>query len=644
MKQVNQGAPRAAELFKDTYRQECHRINRIMTWLLLGQWVAGILFALFYSPLTWIGQTYEIHVHVWVAVLMGGGLSGFGILWLRQFPETALTRHVVAVIQMLWSALLIHLSGGRIETHFHIFASLAILSVYRDWKILVTATVTVAADHFVRGVWYPLSAFGVVTESPFRWLEHAAWVIFEISFLIPGCIRLRKDIYEMCAQQTDLERSKRMTEEKIQKRTQALVDTNRKLAVKTRETEKMALVARFTDNAVIITDSKSRIEWTNEAFTRMTGFTLEECRGKNPQDILKGPETNPQVSQIIQNAETIQQGYDVEIVNHFRDGLPCWLSIESRPIFNDKQEIIRFVQIASNISARKKVERERERLQDQLVASSRQAGMAEIATNVLHNVGNILNSVNVSATLLQTRFDGHRLSSLQKVTRLLQDHEENFVTFVRDDPRGKKLPNYLHKLVDALQKEQNHIDLELEELLHNIEHIKEIVSVQQSMAQVSGMSQELCPHDLIESALNAVKASLGNHGIQIVKNIDHEMQPFYSDKHKILQILINLISNAKDAVVEHDTASPTIEIEVSGTDEEVVFNVRDNGTGIPSDRLEKVFQHGFTTKRTGHGFGLHASANTATELQGNLTVASPGPQMGAEFQLRIPTTTSPITQ
>ena len=176
-------------LFKARYQKECLRVNGFIQWLMVAQWLAGIAFAAFYSPLTWIGNHFELHVHVWASILIGGSLSGFAILWLRTYPTAAHSRHVVATTQMLWSALLIHLSGGRIETHFHVFASLAILSIYRDWTILITATAVIAVDHFVRGVFYPLSAFGIVTESPYRWIEHALGVLFEVAFLAPGCRR-----------------------------------------------------------------------------------------------------------------------------------------------------------------------------------------------------------------------------------------------------------------------------------------------------------------------------------------------------------------------------------------------------------------------------------------------------------------------
>ena len=143
---------KSLELYHQRYQAECRWANHVFVWLMLGQFLLGLAFAFFWTPYTWIGANKAIHIHVWAAVFIGTGLSGFAIGWIRIFNDHDSTRYIVAVVQMLWSALLIHLCGGRIETHFHIFASLAILSLYRDWRVLTLATVVVAADHFIRGV------------------------------------------------------------------------------------------------------------------------------------------------------------------------------------------------------------------------------------------------------------------------------------------------------------------------------------------------------------------------------------------------------------------------------------------------------------------------------------------------------------
>ncbi len=399
------------ELFRKRYESECQLVHRFMQWIMIGQWILGIAFALLLSPLTWIGQRSEVHVHVWAALLIGTSLSGSAILWIRMYPTHAHTRHVVAIIQTLWSALLIHLSGGRIETHFHVFASLAILSTYRDWKILISATVVVALDHFVRGVFYPLSVFGIITESPYRWIEHAAWVLFEVAFLAPSCYRLRKEVWELCARQTEIEVAKRSVDLQVAQRTRELSEAFDLLAEKTAETEKLALVARYTDNAVMITDAESRIEWVNEGFTRISGYLASEVVGRRPSEFLHGEKTDANTRSVMREAIARQEGFNLQTVNYRKSGEPYWVDIEVRPIRDANGKVQRFIAIEADVTDRVLQKEEENRLNQELLDVSRKAGMAEIATGVLHNVGNILNSVNVSVSVIRRQFAKSALSN-----------------------------------------------------------------------------------------------------------------------------------------------------------------------------------------------------------------------------------------
>ncbi|MFT5299360.1 MAG: PAS domain S-box-containing protein [Mariniblastus sp.] len=623
-------------LFERRYQQECHRVNKFMMWLMFAQWVVGIGFAMFFSPFTWIGQAYEIHVHVWAAILLGGAISGFAIMWTKRFPNAAHSRHVIAICQILWSALLIHLSGGRIETHFHVFSSLAILSIYRDWKILLTATAVVAIDHFSRGVFFPLSAFGVINASPFRWMEHAAWVLFEVSFLAPGCYVLRNEIRELCAKQTEIAAAKRSVDRKVNDRTEELQSSTEKLLQKTAEAEKLALVAQYTDNAVVITDEIGRIEWVNDGFTRVTGYEASQVIGKRTSEFLQGPKSSRETAEFMRSAVRAQQGYDVEIVNYRKNGETYWVAIGARPICDFDGKVVRFIAIESDITERVNKEIERKKLNEQLVVASRLAGMAEVSTGVLHDVGNVLNSINVSATLIRNQFKKSALSNLAKISGLIMEHESNFSDFVRDDHRGQKIPAYIAKVSDALKSERDGINSEFQDLDRNVEHIKQIISVQQYMAKSTGLRQEVSPRELIADALKANKGILHDYDIEITLNIEGFIPKLISDRHRILQILVNLIKNAKDVLVDHQTPHPRIEICVSSRRGDVEFEVIDNGIGIPGDKISKIFQSGFTTKKTGHGFGLHSSANAATELGGTLTASSAGVGQGAIFRLRLP--------
>jgi PAS domain S-box-containing protein len=187
--QSNLGVGRADELFQN-HQQEIYReTDQLFARLMLFQWVAAILMAIIICPRAWAGQSSSIHFHVWAAIFLGGAISIFPIWMIHAWPGAAATRHIIAVAQMLMSVLLIDLTGGRIETHFHVFGSLVILSFYRDWRVLIPATLVVYLDHFIRGVYWPYSVYGVLSASPWRSIEHAGWVIFEDVFLVISCLR-----------------------------------------------------------------------------------------------------------------------------------------------------------------------------------------------------------------------------------------------------------------------------------------------------------------------------------------------------------------------------------------------------------------------------------------------------------------------
>ena len=194
---------------EDRYNSERHRLlvatDRLFGGLMIGQWIFAIVVALTVSPWGWEGKVKTVHMHVWTALILGGIISSLPLALVALRPGSALTRHVVAGAQMLWSALLIHLTGGRIETHFHVFGSLGILASYRDWTVLLTATVVVAADHLIRGLVWPESVYGIVNPEWWRFLEHAFWVVFAISFLVLICRRGLRDLRALAERTAELE-------------------------------------------------------------------------------------------------------------------------------------------------------------------------------------------------------------------------------------------------------------------------------------------------------------------------------------------------------------------------------------------------------------------------------------------------------
>ena len=295
--------------------------------------------------------------------------------------------------------------------------------------------------------------------------------------------------------------------------------------------------------------------------------------------------------------------------------------------------------VMMDITEAKAAEARLAELNRQLRDASRRAGMAEVATGVLHNVGNVLNSVNISASLALDRLRASKVDGLGKAAALLAQHEHDLGAFLTIDPQGRRLPGYLQRLAELLATENAGARAELEQLATNVGHIKEIVAMQQSYAQVTGVLEDLSPERLVEDALRINSTSFARHGIEIVRDF-HPAPPVRVDKHKVLQILINLLRNAKHAAEDAGRPDPRIAVTIDSEGGRGRITVRDNGVGIAPENLTNVFRHGFTTKKNGHGFGLHSGANAAKEMGGSLQVQSAGLGTGATFTLELPIATT----
>jgi DNA-binding LacI/PurR family transcriptional regulator/signal transduction histidine kinase len=278
---------------------------------------------------------------------------------------------------------------------------------------------------------------------------------------------------------------------------------------------------------------------------------------------------------------------------------------------------------------------ELKKIQAKLIETSREAGMSEVATGILHNVGNVLNSVNVSTTLIADQIRQSKIVNVARVSELLRAHEEDLATFLSGDPKGKMISPYLTGLAETLALERTTITAELAHLQKNVNHIKDIVAMQQSYARTSGVAESIVVTDLVEDALRINAGSLLRHDINVVR--DYQARPNISlEKHKVLQVLVNLVRNAEYACDESGRLDKEITLRTTVTECGVSIAVIDNGIGIPQENLTRIFAHGFTTRKDGHGFGLHSGALAAREMGGTLTGHSAGPGKGASFILELP--------
>ncbi|MFZ2853587.1 MAG: MCP four helix bundle domain-containing protein [Rhodocyclaceae bacterium] len=289
--------------------------------------------------------------------------------------------------------------------------------------------------------------------------------------------------------------------------------------------------------------------------------------------------------------------------------------------------------------------------QAELVATARQAGRAEIATNVLHNVGNVLNSVNISASLVNNQIRNSKAAGLQRAAQLIDAHAADLGDFFSHDEKGRRLPEYLNKLADALATEQTSILEELGRLARSVEHIKDIVAVQQSHGNTVRLVEPVQIRDLLDDALRINADALTRQETSVIKDYA-EVPVLPLDKHRLLQILVNLISNAGQAMAAPNGRPQRITLRVGMVDatdsgdgaaggggvHRLQICVADEGDGISAENLARIFSHGFTTRTNGHGFGLHSCILAAREMGGTLTAQSDGPGLGATFTLELPIT------
>lgn len=402
--------------------------------------------------------------------------------------------------------------------------------------------------------------------------------------------------------------------------------------------------------SVISTTPDGTITSFNPAAELMLGYSAGEIVNKADPGIFHDPnEVRKRAKELsAELGETIKPGFDVFVgrsrlgeVEHRewtyirKDGSRLPVNLGVTALRDQAGEITGYLGIAGDISELKHAVSDLETTHAQLVTASHRAGMAEVATSVLHNVGNVLNSVNTSCAVVADRIRDSRIESIAKTAELLRRQGDGLAKFVSENPRGKKLPDFLEKLAARLREEREQVLAEVGLLSKNIDHIKEIVTMQQGYAMVSSVHESVSIVELIEDSIRMNSGSLNRHAVAITR--DFADVPLVSvGKHKALQILINLISNAKHAC-QHSPAEPKeVIIRVRSEGRFVTIDVIDNGTGIPEENMTRIFTHGFTTKKDGHGFGLHGSALGAKQMGGSLAAHSAGPGKGATFSLTFP--------
>ena len=436
----------------------------------------------------------------------------------------------------------------------------------------------------------------------------------------------------------------RFAEVEKQQYTATLEDRVNKRTVDLEQSE--ARIRAIHDNmgeGLIVIDSKGYIDSINSAAQKIFSVNNKDIVGMHAIFLLANKkykdlsETENYNDEIDGPFKTSHSKHPSELEGKRIDGttFPMEMVVTSMTIGEKHMRAC----IVRDITRRKEIEESLVKAQNSLVDQAHKSGMAEIATGVLHNIGNILNSVNVSVEEIMRIARNSKVSGLVKANTMLSDNLEHIGEFISHDKKGKKLPEYYIKIGKVLEEELGQIVAESRELGDKTRMMKEVISTQQAYATASGyFTEEFQVSILVEDALKVQASSLTKWNVNVVKNFS-QTPDVAAQKSKLLQVITNLIKNAKEATVENDELNKQKEIviEIDLYNESTVYvSVYDNGCGINEENIAKIFRHGFTTKENGHGFGLHSSANAMTEMGGSLNASSEGHQQGSCFTVSIP--------
>ncbi|HYG22306.1 MAG TPA: two-component regulator propeller domain-containing protein [Verrucomicrobiae bacterium] len=500
------------------------------------------------------------------------------------------------------------------------------------------------------GIWNRDGAtFSFRVPPPF----HMTWWFRTCCGLGMGLLLLaayRWKVHQMAVRQRRLQKANESLENRVRSRTQELAY----------ERELLRTLLDFSPDSIFFKDLEGRlVRLSRSEAQNLFAIAMSRYRRENPQgelpEHLKSIEAfheyaigksdadfyEPEIAlrfrqdeeQVLQSGKPLVGRVDKTIL---QDGRTVWHMTTKVPWRDPDGRLVGSFGTSRDITDLKEAEEHAAAANQRLVDLSREAGMAEVATGVLHNVGNVLNSINVSTSILSDRVRQSKISSVARVAELCDEQGDRLGEFVQKDPRGRHLPKFLNQLAGQLARERDEALEELANLQKNVEHVKEIVSMQQSYARVMGVTQRISIVELVEDALHLNEAGLSRRQIQVVRDYREPLPEIAVDKHKLMQIVINLIRNALQACEDTDRADKKIVVGIFCEGAEIRISVSDNGVGIPRENLVRIFSHGFTTRKDGHGFGLHSGSLAARQMGGSILVESDGPGCGAVFTLALP--------
>ncbi|MEM9070697.1 MAG: ATP-binding protein [Myxococcota bacterium] len=627
---------RAHELFRAEYDHIHRRTDHMFASLLLVQWGVAIALALTTSPRVWAGSYSVVHSHVVAAIGLGGLITVFPVVLVRTRPGQPTTRYVLACAQMAWSGLLVHLTGGRIETHFHIFGSLAFLAFYRDWWVLVPATIVTAADHFLRGVLWPESIYGVVNPEWWRFLEHAGWVVFIDVFLARNCVAGRRDLERNCLRQACLEVSEAALreasvhlEERVATRTAELTETiselgQAKAEIEAREKETFEFLSNVP-LGVYVVDQQGRLVFVNGHGERFLqdGFEIGAPLLDLTFPLLRAgrdepyPATELPIRRALEGEHAQCQDCDVEAQSRLR------VSIRAAPI-QDEQGNARYALVTFEDIT------EREELHAELLQAQKLESIGQLAAGIAHEINTPMQYLGDNAHFLQRALS--KLFGVVDAYRDLLDRNNtgpDLEASIATVDKNAKLSFLRAKVPKAV-----------ENTIEGVGAVSEIVRAMKDFSHPG--SNEKTPTDInraIETTMT-VSRNTWKYVAEVNLDLDPSLPHIPALPGELNQVLLNLIVNATHAIEANsgDTKG-SISVRTRESEDAVEIDVEDSGCGMPPELLGRIFDPFFTTKEVGKGTGQGlaiARSIIADKHGGRLTVRSTLGE-GTCFTIALPT-------
>ena len=623
----------ARELLHKHQRQIFQETDRLFAWLLLAQWVFGFMLAVWVSPLTWAGLSSSLHPHIGVSILLGGAIISVPAICAVWLPGTVLTRHSIAVGQMLMSALLVHLSGGRIETHFHVFGSLALLSFYRDWRVLITATVVVAGDHLFRGMIWPQSVYGDLNFSLVRALEHVGWVIFEDVFLILNCVRSSKEMGEIASRQAELINVHAEIEQLVEIRTHELAEKSASLA---RSEEQMRMLIGGTD--VILWEYDA----TTDCFVYVSpcavklGYPLEDWYRPGFWRQTLHPEDRDYAVQYCL-AETLGgRDHRIQYRMFAQSGEIVWVddlvSVSREP----SSSKLRGVMI--DITERKLTE---ERLRHSNEALMQRTQDLEAAHGCLRDQAAALQESAQAMELLKdeaeraNRAKSEFLANMSHEIRTPMTAILGYSDLLLTEGDLSKAPPQRVESLQTIKRNGEH-------LLSLINDILDLSKIEVGKVGVEAIS--CSPLGLLTEVESLMRLRTHEKNLSLQIEVVGELPTtIQSDPLRLKQILVNLVGNA---IKFTEQGGVRIVARYFAADAErdtpqLQIDVIDTGTGMTPEQMQKLFRpftqadNSTTRKFGGTGLGLTISKRLAEMLGGDVTIAESTPGVGTTFRVTL---------